>query len=357
MCNKINIFAEEEALVRLGTNSEFINGRLMKYILKNQANIFLIMNEDRFNEVWSDSESQLRKFCEAFDLAQPRCLSGLTQIYSKPDLCYQLDPFAIWLFNRSDSDINKFREYFGVWALNPSKLTDNFFHLSHSKEYDRGDEITGSHDNGWGNFLEQVPTTIPPLNSIVLNDRHLLFNTNEDTAEKKGFFGLNNLKILLNEILPHNLKIPFHLLIYCQHPNLSIKTTDTIVKDFIKDVSALRNYKIVIEFVYAVARHKRAFYSNYFLFEADRGFNAFNNYKRKRLIGENDFSIMGYLSDPETTGDTKYQIARSKLSKIKSECYKVYMKPTEENGKIARVQSDCSDFFYNRLFSKPVQTN
>ena len=353
MHNKINIFAEEDALVRLGANNEFKNGRLLKYILQNRANIFLIMDKEKFNAAWTDPESRLRKFCQAYDLSKPCCKTELTQIYKRPALCYQLDPYAIWLFNRSDSEVNKFRNYLGVWAINPSKLTDNFFYLHHTKEYDRNDIINGSHDNGWGNFLEQVPTTIPPMNSIVLNDRFLMFKTNEKTAEQKGFSGLNNLKVLLNEILPQHLKIPFHLLIYCQHPNLSIETTDIIVKKYIEEVKALRDYTIIIEFVYAVARHKRAFYSNYFLFEADRGFNAFKNYKRKHLSGENDFGIFGYLCDPETSGDTKFQIARSKISKIKTECYDIYKNPNKrnsDNDKISRIQTDCKDSFFNRLF-------
>ena len=133
MHNKINIFAEEDALVRLGANNEFKNGRLLKYILQNRANIFLIMDKEKFNAAWTDPESRLRKFCQAYDLSKPCCKTELTQIYKRPALCYQLDPYAIWLFNRSDSEVNKFRNYLGVWAINPSKLTDNFFYLHHTK--------------------------------------------------------------------------------------------------------------------------------------------------------------------------------------------------------------------------------
>lgn len=352
--DKIHIFAEIDALLNLRNNPNFIEGHILKYIIKNQAEIILIMDEDDFSDQWNDSESSLRKLFDSFDLPKPRAMTGLKQIYSNPLLCYQLDPFAIWLLDKPDSDINKFREFMGVWALNGTSIPDDYFSIHHPREYDQGDVINGPKSTGWGNYLAEISKPIPPINSIVLNDRHLVCNTNESTAPKKGFSGLNNLKILLNELLPQNLKVPFHLFVICQHPKMSIIDTDPIVNQFVNDVIQLRQYTIIVEFVFVESRHKRALYSNYFTLYADRGFNAFCNGTPKILNGENDFIFNSYLYDASSSGDTEYKTARSKITKIKDQSIKVLMKPDLApalNQDIQRVTTSSNNFFDNRLFS------
>ena len=351
---KIRIIAEPASLVRLGLNQEFKEGRTLKQILKNHSEIFLIMDIEDFSVQWEDSESTLRKFFDAFDIPKPHAVTGLSQVYNNPSLCHQLDPFAIWFFNKPDKDLNNFRNLLGVWAINTSELTDDYFSLEHPREYDKDEEIDGPKDNGWGNYLNQLSKPLPPSNGIVLNDRHLLLNTNEKSAETTGFYGLNNIKTLLNEILPSNLKIPYHLFIFCQHPRLEQDKTDIIINKFIEEVKKLRSYPIEIEFTFAKSRHKRGFYSNYYGFYMDRGFNAFYNTNLKKLNGENDFNVISYLNNPFTSGDIEYKSARSKISKIHDLCKEIYMSPNEtadslEN--ITRVCTDCEEFFKNRLFS------
>lgn len=354
MNKKIRIIAEEDALLQLSSNEEFNKGSKLKSILRNCAEIILIMDENEFGAQWEDSESNIRKFVQAYDMPKPRAISGLNKIYSNPGLCYKLDPFAIWFFNKSTADLKKFRNYLGVWAINTSELTDNFFYINHSREYEKNDRINGTRGNGWGNFLEQVPGFLPPINSIVINDRYLVYNTNEVNADKIGFAGLNNLKILLKELLPKNLKIPFHVLIYCKHPKLDMDKTDVIVQKFIRDVKNLRRYEIKVEIVFGAALHKRGLYSNYFLMNADRGFNAFYNLENNKLCGENDLTIKSYLNDAEASGDTTYDEARGKIIKISNACKEIFIDPIikDENlEKISRVKTECDEFFYNRLFS------
>lgn len=354
MHERITIIAEPDAIVRLDFNREFREGKTLKFIIKNLSSIFLIMDEESFKKDWDNSESSLRRFFDAYDIPRPKAISGLLQIYKNPGLCYKLNPFAIWFFNKSKKDLDNFRNYLGVWAINTSELTDDYFYLDHPREYDRNDIINGSKDNGWGNYLEEIHKQIPPCNAFVLNDRYLLLNTNETSAFEDGFFyGLNNLKMLLKEILPLNLKIPFHLLIFCQHPKLDKDKTDELVGKFIKDVQGFREYKIVIEIIYAKSRHKRGLYSNYFWFYVDRAFNAFYNNDPKKLVGENDFNLISYLNNPFTSGDLVYKSSRTKIDKIKEQCKEVYISPHLDNKSledITRVRTDSDDFFLNRLF-------
>lgn len=353
MHKKIRIIAEKDAIIQLCFNKEFNDGRVLKYIFRILAEILLIMDEAELDSEWSNSESELRKFFDAYDIPRPRAISGLKQIYKNPSICTELDPFALWLFNKSEQDIINFREFLGVWALSPKSLSEDYFSLEHPREYDKGQIIEGSKNNGWGNYLDELPKALPPINSIILNDRHLLLNTNESNALRNGFYGLNNLKELFNELLPQSLKVPFHILIFCQHPQMSIMNTDTIVNQFIKDVKGLRNYTIIIEFVYDKSRHKRDLYTNYFRFWVDRAYNAFYNREMKKLNGENDFKIVTYLNNPFSSGDTEYDSARSKIKKIHEQCKEAFMNPnftpTSEELTI-RVQTESSDFLENRLF-------
>lgn len=357
---KIRIVAEKDALIQLCFNKEFQEGRILKHIFRNLADIILIMDEAEFDSEWNDSESDLRKFFEAYDIPKARAISGLTQVYQNPGICAHLDPFALWLFNKKEEDVSKFREFLGVWALSPQSLSDDFFSLEHPREYDKDDVINGNHANGWANYLEELPKALPPINSIVLNDRHLLLNTNERNALSSGFYGLNNLKVLFDELLPKNLKITFNILIFCQHPKMNIADTDTIVNQFIHDVQSLRSYPIEIEFVYDKSRHKRDLYTNYFRFWVDRAYNAFYNSDLKKLNGENDFNIISYLNNPFSSGDTEYDSARSKISKIEEQCKEAFLNPklspVDSNGMIqeeliTRVETKSNDFFDNRLFS------
>ena len=354
MHEKITIIAEPDALVRLGFNQEFKEGKTLKYIVKNLSTIFLIMKEEDFTKDWEDSESSLRRFFDAYDIPRPKAFSELIQIYKKPGLCCQLNPFAIWFFNKSEKDLENFRNMLGVWAINTSDLTDDYFYLDHPREYDKGDILEGPLENGWGNYLKEIKKPLPPINAIIINDRHLLFNTNESSALKIGFYGLNNLKALLSEILPLDLRIPFHLLLFCQHPKLDKDKTDEVVNKFIEDVKGLRTYQIEIEIIYAKSRHKRGLYSNYFWFYVDRAFNAFYNNDLKKLNGENDFNLISYLNNPFTSGDTEYKSSRTKIDKIKKQCKEIYISPHEDEESlenITRVSTKCDDFFENRLFS------
>ena len=68
--DKIHICAEPDALVQLGLNQNFREGLYLKQIIKNKSEICLIMDEDEFCTQWNNSESNLRKFFDSYDLAK-----------------------------------------------------------------------------------------------------------------------------------------------------------------------------------------------------------------------------------------------------------------------------------------------
>lgn len=351
---KLHIFAEPSALERLCKNPNFINGIFLKAIIKQMSEIFLIMDEFDFAKEWTNSESPLRKFFEAYDIQKPQIYPNITQIYSNPEMFYKLDPFAIWLLNRPEDDINKIKELMGVWAVNTAEIKDDYFLMDFPKGYEKNDIIDGSRSNGWGNYLENIKKPIPPFNSIVLNDRFLIMDNDEKKAWNQIHSGLKNLKNLLNELLPQNLVIPFHILIYCQHPKMSNEATDMVIDEYVDEIKKLRKYNIEIEFVYARAQHKRGLYSNYFRFYVDRAFNAFYDDNQKKLSGENDFDIISYLNNPLTSGDNEYKKSRQIIDRIHKQCDDFFASnanKAKSSQKISRVYPSEESILDNRLFS------
>ena len=62
------------------------------------------------------------------------------------------------------------------------------------------------------------------------------------------------------------------------------------------------------------------------------------------------------MYDPENSGETAYQIARSKINKIKSACIDIFNNPIDkdkDDENVARVYTNCKEYFFNRLFMLP----
>ncbi len=351
-----NIFTYPETLSRLGSNKDFRDGLLLKSAIKKIAQIVLIMSKDDFEKQWNDSESTIRQFCTSFDIHKPTIWDYSSEFSKNPRLICSQDPFSMLLVNNSDV-AKLFRDYLGFWAANPKDMKDDFFYLDHSMLFARGEIIEGPTDNGWGNYLYQIRNNIPPCNTFVFNDRHLLFQNNQRNIERGVKFGLNNLRRLLGEIMPQELKMMvFHILVYCQHPSLDIETTNNHLIQFTKDIKQLRSYPIEVEFVFDRACHQRNLISNYFYFNPERGFNAFNNRNPTQLSGENDFKFKSYLNNPLASGDSDFLIYQKKLHEIISCCKKVIIQPDLEpsSGKledIKRAFTSSDDFFTNRFFN------
>ena len=355
MVEKVHIYSDYTSFLKLLASKAFSEGRDLKSIICRRASVYLIVDEEEIQRDWNDVESPLRKGCDAFDIPCPQIVPEMKEIFGKPALCYQKDPYAIWFINTSEDNIQKFRELFGVWMINVDSIKDDTFYLHHRREYQKDDVIDGTTDNGWANYLEEVKRQkgLPPMNAIVINDRYLLNNTNENDAERIGFFGLHNLEKLLDALLPSNLRVPFQVFIFCQHPKLRPIITVTIINQFRESVRKLRDYPIVLEFVYGISQHKRTLFSNYFLFDVDRAYNAFYVHNYKKLNGENLFCLESYHNDPTCSGDTNYCIAKNKLRIIKNHCNDILQNPNEDildYGKIRRADINGEEKIQNRLF-------
>jgi hypothetical protein len=341
---KISIYTERYTLVRLGLNAEFKNGRILKQLFKN-ANIILMMAKEELDGLWEDSESDIRKFCEANDLPKPDCDDFWEDLRTRPLLCIEKDPTALWILDISDENIKRFREYLGIWMVNTSQIKDDAFSLEHqSKIYRREECIPGSKDNGYGNFFNTMDKPFPPMNSIVLNDRFLFVVENDEIDPTKVFnWGAKNVLSLFNEVLPEKLGVPFHIFIYAFPPK--IKNHDEklkLIDELCDKIKKLReNYEIEVELVLRRAEHERFFLSNYFQITVDLGYNTFNVNSMTKLIKKNRLGIQSYLRN---TSGIDYENMKIRLEDIQNEII------DERKKNKGNVFTTHETTFHNRLF-------
>jgi RNAse (barnase) inhibitor barstar len=342
--HKVTIYTNRQSLLQLNWNKEFISGKFLKGLIKN-AKIVLMISEENLDAIWKDTESDLYKFCEAHDISKPSCDDFLSQLCENNDLFAEKDSTAIWMVNLSENDCNEIKKRYGIWIVNTNSINDDYFRLYHqSEDYEKDEIIKGTKNNGFGNYLETSPKPLPPLNSIVLNDRFLFVSENPRVRPEDVFnWGAANTECLLDTILPDTLRIPFHLLIYCEKPNIDDSTkVEQLIKDLSDRIKSLRQYSIEVEFVFSQANHKRFLRSNYFSMNTDLGFNAFYQNKLTKLRGENDFLIQSYHNEPLSLD---YHNFKKRLKRIYEECINVLME-NEHN-----IITTHASTFHNRLFS------
>lgn len=344
--NKVRIIAEPQAIISLRRNPVFCNSKTLQHIFRNCAEIVLIADEEKFKDHWSNLESPIRRFFDAYDMPKPKAITGLKSVYEYPARCGNLDPFAIWLLNKPQAAISKFHDYLGLMAINPQSLKDDMFNLDHGKEYSSGDIVYGK-GSGWANFIGLMGRPLPPFNELALNDRYIVANIADDGY----FYGIQNLYDLFMSILPLTLKVPLKITIFCYHPPTSFEHIDNAIQELRAKIQEQREYSITIDVIYGDAHHKRFLYTNYFTLCTDSGYNAFRRNNHRQISKDNKLSIKSYLNNPFSTGDSEFDMARKLLDVIRERCEDSYYSPCidDNNEKIRRVDLQNADIFQNRL--------
>ncbi len=128
------------------------------------------------------------------------------------------------------------------------------------------------------------PESVLPSNSVIVIDRYL-FAKQGTSGESEG---IENIYNILNNILPHNLEIEYHVLIVFDSTKNDTRSDSTFSKIATK-INKLKNklnreYPIVIETMsidsnngFYSDTHNRRIVSNYFIIRADHSLKAFKN--------------------------------------------------------------------------------
>ena len=285
----------------------------LHHIFKSHAVLCIDLSDDELDEILSDQESDLATFCLKNDIKTVALKDYFTSLKEDKSTISE-KPRAMFFFDVSEEEANSLSSKYGVIIQSEKKINDNILQLSFRRNLDKGQIVAGT-NNGWQNLLKDQK--LPPMNSLIISDNYLLQN------ETKGkLVGFENLKMILDSILPLNLESTFHLLIVAPMPQkIRPEKADQLngmLKAYLKQI---RNYDFQLEFVFNNTIHPRKIISNYFVIVCDRGFQLFHPDKTSMVYDDNEVSVTSVLHDTRnTSGDTLLAIASKDIDKIKKSC-------------------------------------
>lgn len=344
MESKAIIYAEKIALVDV-LERAFDDDNLdnIVEVFRRHATVCINMDDLEVKEVFRpesfDNIDILCTLFNAFGMKEPVALKRYIDGLRETEDSVLSQPNALFLRDCSKEEANAIREKYGVWVLNSEEMSNNRLFESFSF----GDSFEprvkyGSGNNGWASIISQNKLVVPPSNSLVIYDNHLL-----DTKKNDIIVGLANLIHLLDAFLPQNLdaNMTYYILVMCPGTNNEGYMT-RVVEKWKDDVLAYlkRQYTIAIEFVFSKqVIHERILFMNHAYIKTEKGFKVFFPYSNEALKdGEeiNSVEMNMYLSNPQKAGETKYKYASTRINKIKAE-YKLARENYDNNVSIIGV--------------------
>jgi hypothetical protein len=212
-----------------------------------------------------------------------------------------------YFFSSKPEDIEKF----GIPGfISGTKYDDFFEELNFFEIFDKDDAIT----KNWDSIFKCADISIPPLNSLIINDPYLFDNVKIVNKESVNL-GVLNIIPFLDQFLPQQLSIPFHITIFSK-PLQSVEMTEKIFSDIKMALSKLRDFEVIIELVLInEPLHSRKMYSNTFQITLDKGFNLFSF--NKSIHSKNEIRVEGsFLSVKSRKGKTVFESITSDISTI-----------------------------------------
>jgi hypothetical protein len=204
-------------------------------------------------------------------------------------------------------------------SINDRALTGSFYkNLLKDMVYEDGTR------SGWQHLMN---FNLPPSNAMVISDNYLFAHT-----EKGQNIGKANFLNMANAILPANLEIPYHIIIFANdNPDKNhqtakaLKWCEKISRELKSELSDLRPYEIIVEVVFTSTLHRRKLILNYVNATADSGFAVFNINDHKTVRSNNDFRFDSIFSDViNKLGDTDFKTAESVLAELKKKAQSLH---------------------------------
>lgn len=319
----------------------------LNHIFRKSAIFILDITEDELDKSLEDTESDFAIFCNSHNIKTIAQVSVLNNMLSNRNELIK-NCRSLFIMDINEQEARKIQEENGVLVLSKNNIDDNIFnqlfwrHLFMKDTTIQGDAITE-----WIDALKDMPWL--PTNSLVISDNYLFTGSNlDDCAE--------NIKGLLDAILPSSLGIDFHILISTKHPNCNEKKRNRIVGNIKSYIQSKRDYNIKLEFIFHESLHQRKVITNYNVMVGDKGFVNFSNHKKKIIDNNPTYACTVFQNIINSIGDTEYGMATVDLEKI----YKIseIVKEMNINGVndyTIRIVGDCtSDKSINNRLLKSI---
>ncbi len=361
MLSKTKIYIDKESLEIIAqdsTISDYYYKNIIE-IFRKHALLYINISSEEIAELREpsnlDDPGDLFNFIEGKSLPWPSSAKDNFDFLRLKEGNLDINGNVIYILNNK-SDVKRIKDLYGVWAISVEDLDDNSFYYEF--KYNPSSETKyayGSTKNGWINVLGEEVTYFPPSNSVVISDSNLLTNDTKSESGQVHYCGLENLKELLNLVLPKTMGIPYYILVVCPNTGkLEDGKMKKVVRRWIKEIKEIRNYNIIIEFfITRKTVHPRDLYSNYFRIHMERGFYLFEPWSNKVHSeggSHSEIKISTYLSSPFQRGQSLIESALIHLNEIK-EKYKSFLRNTGDPYIIDLIEEPIksSDYSKNRI--------
>lgn len=316
-----------EMTVLLDVVQAFAEGELenIKEIFRNHATLCVDITDDEFKDLFVPDElDNLSDICtifNAYDIALPVPLKDFFILMSEKEDTVMLKPNSFFLRDCSANEAETLRQKYGVWVISKEELHNRYFEEPSYEESFEPFSYYGNGDNGWANIIKDNNLMLPPSNSMIIYDNHLL-----DTFRFNHYLGLTNLEHLIDAVLPRHLvsSIQYHILIMAPVRG-NEAALGQVVSEWMRNLPAKlsRDFSISVEFVFSKqVIHERMVFLNYAYIKTEKGFKVFMPYSNKVFKdGDeiNSVEINTYLNNPYKSGQRKYEYAAIRINRIKDE--------------------------------------
>lgn len=305
---KIKIFLTKDTLEYVAVFDDVYPN--LNKIFRESAVFILDMTEDELDDSLSDMESDFAQFCNSNNLkikAEKDVLCRmLKNVNELLDNCR-----SVFIMDITKADAEKMRSELGVLVLSKQDLDDCVFNLPYFRHrFVKGSIISGDAISEWKSVLGGVSWL--PSNSLIITDDYLFSQSGIDLFER-----VNNIKGVLDAILPDKLSVDYHVLICAKHPTCSGNKRNQIIGNIKSYINTKRPYKVMIEYVFHDSLHQRKIISNYNIMVGDKGFVNFNSAKKRVIDTNPTYLCTVFQNIVDSIGDTEYSMATADIEDIK----------------------------------------
>lgn len=308
---KIVIYVSRNALEEVAVFNDIYPN--LHHIFKTHATLCVDMTNEELDNALENVESDLSQFCLKNDIGLIALHPYFEALTEEQSLIIE-KPRSLFFLDISKEKADELSEKYGVIVQSDTNINDKALQFIFRKGVEKGEVIKGT-NNGWQNLFKDL--TFPPSNSLVISDNYLLQN-----EEKGKLIGFENLKLLLNAILPLKLEATFHLFIITPMPQRISPEKANQLNGMLKAyLHTIRNYDFQLEFVFSNTIHPRKIISNYYVVVCDKGFQLFHPIRTNKIHDNNEIIATSILHDtPNSFGDTLLTISSKDIDNIRKEC-------------------------------------
>jgi len=211
-------------------------------------------------------------------------------------------PRSAYFLNLPVADAATLQEDTGVIINCNGKIDDDILSKGVNLDWLAGEVI----QNNWSEILNSFINY--PSNSLIINDRNLFAN-----EENSLNIGVDNVLRILDNLLPHNLKADYHVLIQSeQKADLRNKTKcDNLASTLSLGISRLRPYNFQIEIIFSFSgtnfyqnTHNRRIYSNYKYGKCEHSLASFKIRNANNTRNDDSFSLICSFNKVSSISDT-----------------------------------------------------